>query len=689
MKRPFIAVFLALAVSALTAGAAGLPYAVETAFGGTYFFSPVEVVFAPGESNRVFVVERGGRVAVVRDRTHPQREVFIDIGERLGATAEDYGLLALAFHPDFATNGQFFLWYSVDLGDEYAYRLGRFTVADPINGTASLDSEEPLITRHTAYGSHDGGQMFFGNDGYLYLSIGDGDAAVNPATGASNQRVDRDFFGVVVRLDVDRRPENLEPNPHPSVHPGAYKVPADNPFVGIASFNGEAIDHVDVRTEVFAYGLRNPFRMTIDRPTGTVWVADVGLDDIEEVDHLMPGGNYGWSYWEGSRPGPVPLPPESTAELLAPVWEYTHEVGESITGGIVYRGAKFPELQGAYLCADLLTGRIWALFDDGTRPLPYGAATEIANEDFIVSFAEDPLTGDILMADLNEGPIRRLRRSAPAIGLVNLSARARVGSGDAAVIPGFVIGDAPKRVLIRAVGPALAEPPFNIGSALANPVIQLVHQGVELAANSTWGNASDAAEIRVVSAAAGAIPLAEGSADAAMLATLAPGPYTVVTRAAGNAETGIALVELYDVDFGVGAGRLLNLSVRAEVGTGDDVLTPGLVVTGDESLRLLIRAIGPSLAGSDISATLADPALRLFAGDEVIAENVGWTNAADPSAIAAAADATGAFPLPATSADSALVIELAPGIYTLQATSESGGSGIVLVEIYLVPDPAP
>jgi glucose/arabinose dehydrogenase/mono/diheme cytochrome c family protein len=382
-------------------------YRAESALGGITFLEPTQVVFAPGETGRVFVVEREGRVAVVPDKSKPVRQIFLDLSARVGAGGPDRGLLSLAFHPRFATNGFFYLWYSMTEGTSRYIRLARFRISSSDSSRADPTSETPLITQRSGPGGHDGGAIAFGPDGYLYLSIGDGDSGYAPAV-ESHQRIDRDFFGGIIRIDVDQRPENLAPNLHPSVHPGTYRVPADNPFVGASKYNGTPVASNQIRTEFWATGLRNPFRLAFDEATGALWCADVGLDLREEINLITRGGNYGWDFREGSVKGPsgALLPQDVT--FAEPVFEYDHSLGLSITGGMVYRGARFEELQGRYIYGDFVSGRIWALANNDARPLSAARTKQIAVETGIVGFTTDPENGDVLMADLDSNMVKRL-----------------------------------------------------------------------------------------------------------------------------------------------------------------------------------------------------------------------------------------------------------------------------------------
>ncbi|MFO1451083.1 MAG: PQQ-dependent sugar dehydrogenase [Opitutaceae bacterium] len=396
----------------LPAQAPAYSYTVVPALGDIAFPEPTQVLFAPGETDRVFVVEREGRVSVVRNLAAPTREVFLDLTSRVGNGGPDHGLLAMAFHPRFASNGTFFLWYSMVQDGTRYNRLARFSLSATHPAVADPLSETPLLTQQTGPGGHDGGALAFGSDGYLYLSLGDGDSGYAPAV-VSHQRVDADFFGAILRLDVDQGPGSLPPNPHRSVHPGTYRVPADNPFVGATTFNGAAVAPTAVRTEFWAVGLRNPFRIAFDEPTGRLWCADVGLDLREEINLITRGANYGWDFREGAGAGPRVNQQPAGVAFTDPIFDYDHSLGLSITGGLVYRGARFPELQGRYLYADFVSGRIWALADSGQRPLPAAQTRQIALETGIVGFTTQPGTGDILLADLDSSRIKRLV-AAPA-----------------------------------------------------------------------------------------------------------------------------------------------------------------------------------------------------------------------------------------------------------------------------------
>jgi len=401
-----ILLILTLGPSALLATP---PFATEPAFGGVKFEEPVQVVFAPGETTRAFVVERRGTIAVVRDLAHPRREVFLDLGRSAQMRANDHGTMALAFHPQFAANGICYVWFSTYVGNDRANRLAGFKRSATHPGVADPASEFPLLTQVTGPGGHDGGELVFGPDGYLYLSLGDGDANHVSESVLGHQRIDRNFFGAILRLDVDRRPGSLAPNPHASVHAGSYAVPPDNPFVGATSFNGERVDPARVRTEFWAVGLRNPWRIAFDPATGWLWCGDVGLNTREEIDVLVRGGNYGWDFREGAIAGPRGRAP-SGIKFVEPVWDYDHTQGASITGGFVYHGKNLPGLEGRYLIADYVYGKVWALQPDGDQRVDARRVTQIANAPTIVGFAADPRNGDPLLASFTTGQVLRLVR---------------------------------------------------------------------------------------------------------------------------------------------------------------------------------------------------------------------------------------------------------------------------------------
>ncbi len=390
-----------------------LPYVTEAAF-NLEFEQPVGIVAPPGETSRLFILEKPGRIIVIPDLAHPARRTFLDLRSRVGNDDVEQGVLALAFHPDYRHNRQFYVWYTSCLRvagrTVREDRLSRFLVSAGDPNVADPDSEQQLISQSDEAPNHNGGELLFGPDGCLYLSLGDEGGANDEYQ--NSQRIDRGFFSGILRLDVDRRPGSLTPNPHPAVHPGTYAVPPDNPFVGATSFNGRPVEPAHVHTEFWAVGLRNPWRMSFDPATGWLWCGDVGQDQHEEVDLITRGGNYGWNYREGNYPFRGPAP--AGVKFDAPVWDYPHAQGLSITGGLVSHGARYPDLEGKYLFADYLTGHVWALTPDDGKPVAAGRVRHIAQGESIVSFARDPRNGDVLLASIWDGKILRLVRNPAA-----------------------------------------------------------------------------------------------------------------------------------------------------------------------------------------------------------------------------------------------------------------------------------
>jgi uncharacterized repeat protein (TIGR03806 family) len=403
-------------------------YTTTRAFPTLAFTQPVAAITPPGDTRRLFVVEKPGRIWVIPDVTaaNPTRTLFLDLASRVTVSADnndERGLLALAFHPEFAANGQFFVWYTVTTtttaGTGLHNRLARFRVSAGDANAADPASEVPLISQRDEASNHNGGQLLFGPDGYLYLSLGDEGGGNDQFQ--NSQRIDRDFFAGVIRIDVDRRAGSLPPNSHPSVHANTYAVPPDNPFVGATTFNGANVSAAAVRTEFWATGLRNPWRMSFDPATGRLWLGDVGQGSREEINVITRGGNYGWNYREGTIAGPRGSPPAS-ASFVGPIWDYPNpNQGSSVTGGLVYRGNRYPGLVGHYLFADFVSGRIWSLQPDGNNPVSASAVQLLATDSGISGFSVDPATGDIFLCDLLEGAVKRLVAS-PAGGATPLPA---------------------------------------------------------------------------------------------------------------------------------------------------------------------------------------------------------------------------------------------------------------------------
>ena len=388
-------------------------YRTNTAFPGVTFNQPMAVTTPPGETNRLFILERPGRIIVITNLASPTRATNMDIATRVTTSGEE-GLLGIAFHPGFATNRYFFLFYSLSTttadGSGRHQRVSRFEMSPSNPNQGLTNTELPLITQRDEASNHNGGDLHFGPDGYLYVTLGD-EGNQNDSL-ANSQRIDKDFFSGILRIDVDKRPENLPPTPHNALMGQTnYFVPADNPFVGATTFNGLPINTTRLRSEFWAVGLRNPWRISFDPLTGVLYCGDVGGGSREEVNVITKGGNYGWNYREGTlvRSNNVPAGFSS----LPPIAEYSHGTGtnqgNSITGGIVYRGAEIPELYGKYIFSDWGvgggSGSVWILTPNGTNAVPIQF---LFTDSGISSFGRDPRNGDVLFVDLAGGQINRL-----------------------------------------------------------------------------------------------------------------------------------------------------------------------------------------------------------------------------------------------------------------------------------------
>ncbi|OWK39167.1 hypothetical protein FRUB_06249 [Fimbriiglobus ruber] len=305
---------------------------------------PLYLTHAGDGSNRNFVAIQQGVVHVFpNDPKAEKTKVFLDIRKKVfyADQENEQGLLGLAFHPNYKKNGEFFAFYTVR-EPRLTNVISRFRVSPDDPDRADPDSEEELLRISHAFWNHDGGTICFGPDGYLYIAVGDGGAANDPHKNGQNLKT---HLGKILRLDVNRRDGGKK-----------YGIPADNPFVGTK----------DAAPENWAYGLRNPWRMAFDRPTGRLWLADVGQNLYEEINIVTKGGNYGWNVREGFHPfGMEGVGPRK--DLTEPIWEYNHDVGKSITGGLVYRGKELPQLEGHYLYGDYVSTLMWALKYDDTK----------------------------------------------------------------------------------------------------------------------------------------------------------------------------------------------------------------------------------------------------------------------------------------------------------------------------------
>ncbi len=393
-------------------------YTTVNAFPGLNFGQPVCIAAPPGETNRLFVLSKGGQMYVITNLANPTLTTFMSLAGRVFTSSES-GLLGLAFHPDYAnpTNRYFFLFYSLNTnspaGSGLHQRISRFQTSPSNPNQALATTEVVLIQQRDPAGNHNGGDLQFGPDGLLYASVGDGGTQYDGDR--HSQIISSNFFSAIMRLDVDMppRPDSLMPNPHAAnTNAGSnainYRIPADNPYIGFTSFDGRPIDPAKVRTEFYAVGFRNPWRISFDPATGFLYCGDVGQDVWEEISVITKGGNYGWAYLEGTHPGYRPTN-TTVGPLIPPIQEYRHgtsgDQGNSVTGGVVYRGNRLSQMTGWYVFADYVSGNIWRLRYDGTNTVPF---QRIAGRAGISSFGIDPSNEDVLLACLADGSIYRL-----------------------------------------------------------------------------------------------------------------------------------------------------------------------------------------------------------------------------------------------------------------------------------------
>ncbi len=415
-------------------------YQVVDALPGVTFNEPVGLSTQPGNTRRLYVLERMAKIQLVPDVTAsaPAKKLFLDLqlaiaGRTPAETIEnganyENGLLGLAFHPQYSTNRYFYAAYTVRIGGgSYYERISRFRASATDPDVADPASELILLQQLDEGANHNGGDLHFGPDGYLYYAAGDEE---NPNDFRQNsQRLDKDFHAGIFRFDVDKKPGNLEPSSHPAIPTDAglarFSVPVDNPFVPVAKggswdgvWNGVPItDAAKLRMEYWAVGLRHPWRFSFDPLTGQLWGGDVGQNTYEEINLIVKGGNYGWVWREGLSDTTFATNPTRPAAFtsLDPVWVYPHTsiagadplfAGNSVVGGVVYRGSRFPALYGHYIFCDSVSGHIWQ------RDPSTGGVTRITGVPGVygglVSMGVDPSNQDVLFADYLNSRIIRL-----------------------------------------------------------------------------------------------------------------------------------------------------------------------------------------------------------------------------------------------------------------------------------------
>jgi glucose/arabinose dehydrogenase len=571
--------------------------------------------FAP--DGRLFVCLQTGQVRVIKNGSLVATP-FLNI--QVDSSGER-GLLGIAFDPNFINNHYVYVYHTVPTFPIHN-RVSRFTAA----GDVAAPGSEVIILNLDNLSSatnHNGGALHFGPDGKLYIGVGEN------ANGANAQTLSN-LLGKVLRINSNG------------------SIPTDNPFYNSASGNNRAI---------WALGLRNPFTFAFQPGSTRMFINDVGASTYEEINNGIAGSNYGWPATEG---------PTNNPSFRSPIYFYRHDIGCAIVGGAFYNPPvlQFPSSYlGKYFFADLCGGWIH-VFSPAS-----GTAIDFAS-------------GINTPVDLHVGPDGALyylvrdaggqvfRVSALPAQAVNISGRAAVGVGQGVAISGFIVtGTVPKRVGVRGIGPSLAN--FGVATPLADPMIELRRaNGSLVLANDNW---KETQQTEITNA--GIAP--PHDKEAALIATLTAGNYTAILTGK-NGGTGVGLAEVYDLDQ-TADSRLANISTRAHVGTGSDVLIGGFV-TGNKigATRVAIRALGPSLQQFGIANPLPDPQLALFnTNGTLLASDDNWqTHPAQAAAIISYGLA------PANILESAIAISLAPGSYTAIVTGKNNQTGVALIEVY-------
>lgn len=375
-KFSFAVILLTIATSVCAqVDESELSLQVDRAFPSLRLRRPVVITNAGDGSKRLFFVTQQGVIHVIStDPSVEKTTTFLDIESQVvyKDKENEEGMLGLAFHPDYERNGEFFVYYTTT-DAAHTSVVSRFRVSKDDPNQADPTSEEEILRVEQPYWNHNGGALAFGPDGYLYIALGDGGAGNDPHGNGQNLAT---LLGSILRIDVDHKDEGKN-----------YSIPKDNPFVR----------HEKARSEIWAYGLRNVWGMSFDRETGTFWAADVGQNVWEEINLITRGGNYGWNLREAKHTF-GDNGSEARDDLIDPIWEYHHDIGKSITGGYVYRGKKLPGLVGAYLYADYVSGRVWALRYDEAKKQVTANQSIPAKSIPIIAFGEDE-QGEVYFTD--------------------------------------------------------------------------------------------------------------------------------------------------------------------------------------------------------------------------------------------------------------------------------------------------
>ena len=353
---------------------------LKEAFPNLSFDMPVEFVSPKDGSNRNFVVAQKGKIHVFPNNPSVKSsKVFLDMVSKVTSGGER-GLLGMAFHPDYKKNGYFYLNYTRNISGLETV-ISRFTASKTNRDMADPASEEILLTFNQPYSNHNGGKVAFGPDGYLYIAVGDGGSGGDPQKNGQNRT---NLLGKMLRIDVNKTSGTMK-----------YSIPSDNPFKSNSD---------NFREEIYAYGLRNPWRFSFDKSTGDLWAGDVGQNKIEEIDIIKKGENYGWNIMEANDCfGSADC---KTEGMALPVWSYIQgsQTGKSVTGGHVYRGSLLKSLRGKYIYGDFVTGNIWTLSPASGGK--YDNTLLLKHAGTISSFGEDS-ANEVYVCSYSDGKIYR------------------------------------------------------------------------------------------------------------------------------------------------------------------------------------------------------------------------------------------------------------------------------------------